>query len=201
MNSGENGENVILYHNQDIKVKALGHGRGRKRALDSFEAFLLTLVHCRCNFSVTHLAHLFETTESTVSTTFITWINFLYVKLGSLPIWPTKEQIKNTMPKSMMEKFPHVTCIIDCVEFKIAVLSSLVMHKVFYSYYKSHTTVKCLVGIVPGGGFSFISSVFPGSISDKEKTVRSGLLNPKLFKRGGGLMADRGFTIKEYSDK
>ena len=101
----------------------------------------------------------------------------------------------------MMEKFPYVTCIIDCVEFKIAVLSSLVMHKVFYSSYKSHTTVKCLVGIVPGGGFSFISSVFPGSISDKEITVRSRLLQPKLFKRGGGLMADRGFTIKEYSDK
>ena len=61
--------------------------------------------------------------------------------------------------------------------------------------------MKCLVGIVPGGGFSFISSVFPGSISDKEITVRSGLLKPKLFKREGGLMADRGFTIKEYSDK
>ena len=127
LNSRENGENVILYHNQDIKVKELDDGRGRKRALDSFEAFILTLVRCRCNFSLTHLAHLFETTESTVSTTFITWINFLYVKLGSLPIWPTKEQIKNAMPKTIMEKFPHVTCIIDCFEFKIAVLSSLVI--------------------------------------------------------------------------
>ena len=98
LNSGENGENVILFHNQDIQIKELGDGRGRKRALDSFEAFLLTLVRCRCNFSVTHLAHLFETTESTVSTTFITWINFLYLKLGRLPIWPTKKQIKKAMP-------------------------------------------------------------------------------------------------------
>ena len=61
--------------------------------------------------------------------------------------------------------------------------------------------MKCLVGIVPGGGFSFILSVLPVSISDKEITVRSGLLNPKLFERGDGLMADRGFTIEEYSDK
>ena len=67
----------------------------------------------------------------------------------------------------MTKKFPHVTCIIDCIEFKIAVPSFLVMHKVFYSSYKSHTTLKCLVGIFPGGGFSFISSVFPGRISDK----------------------------------
>ena len=43
--------------------------------------------------------------------------------------------------------------------------------------------------------------MFPGSISDKEITVRSGLLNPKLFEHGDGLMADRGFTVKEYSDK
>ena len=77
-----------------MKVEELGDGRGQKRALESFEAFLLTLVCCRCNFSVTHLAHLFETTESTGNTTFITWINFLYVKLGSLPIWPIKEQLK-----------------------------------------------------------------------------------------------------------
>ena len=112
-----------------------------------------------------------------------------------------KEEIKKAMPKSMTEKFSHVTCIIDCVEFKIAVPSSLVMHKVFYSSYKSHTTGKCLVGIVPGGGFSFISSVFPGSITDKEITVISGLLDPKLFKCGDGLMADRKFTIKKCSDK
>ena len=74
LNSGENGENVIFYHNQDMKVEELGDGRGQKRALESFEAFLLTLECCRCNFSVTHLAHLFETTESTGNTTFITWI-------------------------------------------------------------------------------------------------------------------------------
>ena len=98
LNSGENGENVILYHNQDIKVEELGDGRGRKRAFDSFEAFLLTLVRCRCNFSVTHLAHLFETTESTVSTTFITWINFLYLKLGIFFFGPLKNKLKRQCP-------------------------------------------------------------------------------------------------------
>ena len=62
---------------------------------------------------------------------------------------------------------------------------------------KKKQKLKCLVRIVPGGGFSFILSVFPRSISDKDITVQSGLLTPKLFECGDGFMDDRGFTIKE----
>ena len=79
--------------------------------------------------------------------------------------------------------------------------------QVNYSYtnytnsdYKSHTTVKVLVGIAPGGGFNFISSAYPGSISDKDITFHGGILNPQLWELGDAIMADRGFTIKEYTD-
>ena len=89
-------------------------------------------------------------------------------------------------------------CIIDCVEFIFAVPSSLILHKILYSDCKSHTTVKVLVGIVPGVGLSFFPSVFPGIISDKNITVKSGLLNPDLWEPGSELMADRGFTVGEY---
>ena len=99
------------------------------------------------------------------------------------------------MPNSMKEKFPNVKCIIECAEFKTAVSSSLVFHKLMYSDYKSHTTVKALVGIAPGAGFTLISSFFPGSISDKDITVKSGLLNRKMWEPGEELMADREFTI------
>ena len=57
---------------------------------------------------------------------------------------------------------------------------SLTLHKILFSDYKSYTTVKVLVVIVPGGGFSFVSYAFPGSIFDKSITVKSGLLNPDL---------------------
>ena len=92
-----------------------------------------------------------------MSTTFITWINFMYIKLGSIPIWPTMQRVAKCMPKSMRIKFPYVKVIIDRVEFRVESASSLFLHKLFYSDYKSHTTVKCLVGICPGEGFSFIS--------------------------------------------
>ena len=58
--------------------------------------------------------------------------------------------------------------------------------------------MKVLVGKVPGGGFSFVSSAFCRSISNKSITVKSGLLNPDLWELGNELMADRVFTIKEY---
>ena len=79
----------------------------------------------------------------------------------------------------MKKKFPNVKCFIDCVELKIAVPSPLVLHKLMYSGYKSHTTVKALIEIAPDGGFIFIFCfifVFPGSISGKDITVKSGPL-------------------------
>ena len=196
LDAGINGQNVILHQNQGNK----GTGAGRPRSLPPFHCYVLTLIRLRRNFDIVHLAFLFHVNGTTVSMTFITWINFMYIRLGSVPIWPSMQHVGRFMPDSMRKKFPFVKVIIDCVEFRVESATSLFMHKLFYSDYKSHTTVKCLVAICPGGGFCFISSVFPGSISDKEITVRSGLLNPALWNPGEGIMADRGFTVKDYTD-
>ena len=37
----------------------------------------------------------------------------------------------------MKEKVPNVRCIVDCVEFKVAVPSSLTLHEMLYSDYKA----------------------------------------------------------------
>ena len=192
---GKNGENMVLYNSQLVNEDET---RGCKRALSSMISFILTLVHLRRNFDVKYIMYLFKTSEGTVINTILTWINDMYINLGSLCISSNASQVKRNMPNSMKEKFPNVKCIIDCVEFKIAVPSSLVLHNLMYSDYKSHTAVKALVGIAPGGGFTFISSVFPGSISDKDITVKSVLLNRQMLKPDEELMADRGFTIEEY---
>ena len=195
LDPGASGENVVLYNSQKAKEDET---RGRKRILTTMQSFILTLVRLRRNFDVHHLAYLFRVSEGTVTNTFITWINFMYVNFGSICIWPSSLAVKQKLPHSMKGKFPNVRCIVDCVEFKVAVPSSLTLHKMLYSDYKSHTTVKVLVGIVPGGGFSFVSSAFPGSVSDKSITVKSSLLYPDLWEPGHQLMADRGFTVEEY---
>ena len=195
LDPGDIGENIILYNNQEPKGDP---SRGRKRTFSPLESYLITLIKLRRNLSVQHLAYLFEASEGTISNTINTWINFMYLRLGTVCIWPDKEKIQEIMPKSMKELFPTTRCIIDCVEFKVDVLTSLFVHKMLYSDYKSHTTVKVLVGIAPGGGFTFISSAYPGSISDKNIVIKSGLLDPALWDAGDSIMADRGFTITEY---
>ena len=77
-------------------------------------------------------------------------------------------------------------------------LPSLVLPTWMYSNYKSHTIVKSLVGIVPCEGFTFISSVFSGSISDKHITVKSRLPNCQMWEPDEELMVDREFTIEDY---
>lgn len=69
LNPGQNGENVILYNNQDVKGFS---DRGRPRTLSPLESFLLTLVRMRRNFDVCHLSYLFEVSEGTVTNTFQT---------------------------------------------------------------------------------------------------------------------------------
>ena len=122
----------------------------------------------------------------------------MYIMLGSLCIWSYASQVKRNISNSMKGKFPNVKGIINCVVFKIAVSSSLVLYKLMYSDYKIHTRVKSLVGIPPGGEFTCISSVCSGNISDKDITDKSWLLNHKMWQSAEELMVDRGFTIEDY---
>ncbi|XP_057294591.1 uncharacterized protein LOC130623114 [Hydractinia symbiolongicarpus] len=139
-----------------------------------------------------------QPSEGIVSNAVTTWVNFIYLKLGSMCIWPDRKKIQMLTPSSMKENFPTTRCIIDCVEFKVEVPSSLYVHKMLYSDYKSHTTVKVLVVIAPGGGFTFIPSAYPGSISDKSIVIKSGFSHPGLWEKADSVMTDRGFTIEEY---
>lgn len=59
--------------------------------------------------------------------------------------------------------------------------------------------MKSLIGITPSGDLSFISPLYTGCISDREITMRSGLLSQQ-FNRGDNIMADKGFDIADLLD-
>lgn len=71
------------------------------------------------------LAERFQISISTVSRTLVIWTIYLYFLLGSLPIWPSTEQVNKTMPRSFQDVFPTVRVIIDCTEIKVQTPSSL----------------------------------------------------------------------------
>lgn len=205
LNPGENGENIVYITsaNDELEFPAFptneinrGNKPGRRRKLSTLDEFFIVLVRMRLGLFELDLAHRFRVHVSTINRICISWINFLYLKFGHLNIWPDRETIDKAMPQSFKDKYPKTRVIIDGTEIKCQTPSSLVLHSETFSTYKSHTTFKGLIGIAPSGHITFISQLYAGSISDRELTVRSGLLSLP-FSRGDVVMADKGFTISD----
>ena len=122
---------------------------GRPPALSNQEQCFLYLAWLKNGFSLAHMSFLFNISVPTVSRYLITWSNFCYFSLGSIPIWPTREQIDEIMPDDFKNTYPTTRCIIDCTELYCQRPGSLAIQSALYSTYKSHVTYKGLVGISP----------------------------------------------------
>ena len=169
--------------------------QGRPRSLKVIDEFFLTLVRVRQGFTLKHLSFLFDVSEQTVSRVFLTWINFVYFELGAFPIWQSRDLNNETMPEALKVKFSNTRCILDCTEIKISKPSSLLAQSQCFSSYKNTNTAKGLLRTAPSGAPVFISELYSGSISDKDITKQSRVLD--LFEKGDGCMADKGFDIKD----
>lgn len=209
MNPVEDGENVrprstlkdvaedFYYADSEEKEKVTPAKKGRpRRKLKPVEEFFIVLCRLRRSFSERHLAHLYGVAQSTISRLFVPWINFMYLKFGQVCIWPSKSVVQTTMPADFKGKFPSTRVIIDCTEVCCEMPSSLLLNSELFSSYKSHVTLKGLVGIAPSGGITFISQLYTGSISDREIVLRSGILS-QSFDDGDSEMADKGFQIQD----
>ena len=64
-----------------------------------------------------------------------------------------------------------------------------------YSEYKSHNTLKGLFGISPNVWVTFLSSLYRGSISEREIVEENHFVD--LLEQGDLIMADRGFGIQD----
>ena len=160
-----------------------------------FDQLFLFLHKMRLGNTDEELADKFDIGPSTVSRITITWANYLYFVLGSLSVWPSRAKVVETMPEVFKATFPKTRVILDCTEIKTQRPSSLYLNSELYSHYKSSQTFKGLIGITPTGAVSFVSSLFPGSISDKEITKQSNIL--RLIEPGDQVMVDKGFLIED----
>ena len=177
LNPGNEGQNISYWVSKlNLNVSAgvyegendeLIRKRGTSRSLRPVDECFAVMYRLRQGFAEEHLAHLFQVSLSTISRIFITWINFMYLKLGQINIWPTRGKVNETMPEDFKQKYSSTRVIIDCSEVRCQMLSSLHLNGELFSNYKHHTTLKGLIGISPGGAITFISQLHTGSISDK----------------------------------
>uniref|UniRef100_A0A673FQF5 THAP-type domain-containing protein n=1 Tax=Sinocyclocheilus rhinocerous TaxID=307959 RepID=A0A673FQF5_9TELE len=161
------------------------------------EQFLVVLMKLRLGLTHQDLAFRFKVSCGTVSNIFHEWLNVMAKELQCLVRWPSRKEIRRNLPTLFKTTgFQKVRCIIDCTEVFTERPTSLQARAITYSHYKSHNTVKFLVGISPTGAITFLSKVWGGRASDKIITKNSGLIG--LLEQGDHVMADRGFNFPEY---
>ena len=168
---------------------------GRPRALTTFQEFTMVMMRLRLGLFERDLAHRFNVSTMSVSRITRSWLRFLRAEFEPLIQIPPSDVLKYYMPKVFKQICPDTVIIVDCTEFQMEKPSSLDAQSACYSSYKSTNTMKALLGITPSGVVSFVSELFPGSTSDREITMQSGLLDK--LKRGDEVTADKGFNCQD----
>lgn len=177
-----------------------GSKRGPSRTLSPVNEFLLVLTRLKVGLLEQDIAARFQLHQSTVSRIITTWISFMYAKFKELDIWPSRKQCNENMPEHVRNLYPELRCIIDATEIYIEKPSNPTAQQATFSVYKNRNTLKALIGIGPSGSLTFISDLYGGSISDRELTIKCGILE-KDWERKDILMADRGFTIQDLFEQ
>ena len=139
------------------------------RKLTMKEELLMTLMKLKLGVINQLLADKFGVliSLSVVSQILNTWIKFLADELSPLIFWPSKDMVRDTLPKTLQgTKYMNLRCTIDCTEVFIERPRHLATQAITWSDYKHHNTVKFLVGIAPDGHISFLSAAWGGRASD-----------------------------------
>lgn len=169
--------------------------QGPRRALSVENELFLLLCRYKVGLLEEDVAVRFGICQSLVSRIIITWTKFIYFRFSELDIFPTREVIEAHKPECFRNKYNGTTVIIDATELYIETPTNPEAQQLTFSTYKNGNTLKALVGITPSGSVCFVSNLYGGSISDKEITVKSKLMDKLQY--GDEVMADRGFNIQE----
>ncbi|XP_014836619.1 PREDICTED: uncharacterized protein LOC106914384 [Poecilia mexicana] len=164
------------------------------QTLQPIDEFFLFLNYLALGSKQWDLADRYGVHQSTVSWIVTAWTNFLFTVLGSIRIWIPEDQIHSHLPADFKD-YPDTTVILDCTELRCQCPSSPILQSEVFSSYKSHCTLKGLIGVAPHGAVTFISGLYAGSINDKQITRESGLLT--LLKPGMAVMVYRGLLIDD----
>ncbi|XP_033947499.2 uncharacterized protein [Pseudochaenichthys georgianus] len=165
-----------------------------RQLLQPIDEFFLFLCFLSVGLKERDLANRFNVHQSTVSRIIATWTSFLTTLLGSQCIWLTPAEVQAHLPEAFKD-FPDTQVILDCTELRCQTPSSLLLQSEMYSTYKCHCTMKALVGIAPHGAVTFVSSLYGGSVSDKEIFKQSGIA--ALLTENMAVMVDKGFLISD----
>ncbi|KAK3913028.1 THAP domain-containing protein 11 [Frankliniella fusca] len=156
---------------------------------DTFEACKLKNLNTTMD-----LGDIFKISRGTVTNIFLTWLHALHQALtpklfGKIP---SRFKNKESLPSSF-KNFSNCRIVIDCTEVTTACPESMYKSNKMFSQYKKRITLKGLVGVAPNGTITHVSSLYPGSTSDKAIFADCGII--EQLEAGNSILADKGFLI------
>lgn len=185
---------VLCSYVASVKCSIRYHHGWRVEDIGLEDQIFMCIMKLRHNYPNFHLAKLFGCSRTTVSNVVLTFVHVLHELLfPCLEKMPSAFKNNLSAPQSFQE-FPNCRVIIDCSDIEIATPELLKNQKQTYSVYRGMHSFKFLVGVAPNGTIIFCSSLFPGSISDKNVVQESGILSQMV--PGDVILADKGFLIR-----
>ena len=187
---------IVVKYTRRFK-QSINYFAGWKVESISFEdQIFITLMKVRQNYTNLHLAQLFNCSVSTIANIVTTFIHVLHSILFNdlMTSIPSRDKNKLSAPSSFSE-FGSCRVVIDCTDIEIATPGLMSQQNATYSNYRGMHFFKVIVGVAPNGVITYVSKLYPGSISDKAIVQQSGLLNH--LTAGDMVLADKGFVIQD----
>ena len=171
---------------------------GNMKSISVEDQFSLMLSILRRGWTYIETGYMFNVSDETAACVFKTWLMFVFRKFDDIrdQMYTKRSDFTQPLPECFRnELLKDVRIILDATEVKIEGSINYEEQGNTHSSYKDHTTGKAVYGVGPHGNLMFASSVFEGSISDKELCLQSKVAEPLL--PGDVVLADRGFVIEE----
>lgn len=160
------------------------------------DQIFITLMKVRLNYTNLHLAQLFNCGVATIADVITTFIHVLHDILFKdiMTSIPSRDKNKLSAPSSFSQ-YGSCRIVIDCTDIEVAAPKLMSQQNATYSSYRGMLSFKVIVGVAPNAVITYVSMLYPGSISDKAIVQESGLL--KHLNPGDMILADKGFLIQD----
>ena len=184
--------NLVVLHALRFKDCIVYYSGWKVESIKFEDQILITLMKLRQNYTNLHLAQLFSCSVATIANIITTFIHVLHSILFHDIMTTIPSRGKNVFcAPSSFSDFTSCRIVIDCTDVEIATPGLMSQQNATYSSYRGMNSFKVIVGVAPNAVITFVSKLYPGSISDNAIVQQSGLLNHLV--PGDMVLADKGF--------
>ncbi|XP_056401633.1 uncharacterized protein LOC130295189 [Hyla sarda] len=156
------------------------------------DQFFLFLCKVRQGFHDQDLSIRFNVSQSRVARIIITWAHYLYLVLGEIPLWRSRETECQDVPECFKASYPRTRVTLHCAEIKVQTSNT---DSVPSQLCHNHAVYKGLLGIAPHGAVIFISPLYSGCASKRDIIKSSGIL--ELLEPGDWVVTEKDFLIQD----